>query len=62
MMILTILERQLRHSETLLSELHSPLATTAKRQVHDALMAVQTLQRIEERKHSVHVLGQRDAA
>lgn len=54
--VLTILERQLRHSEALLSELDSALAKEAELAVHLALTNVQVLVRLEERKH---VLGDR---
>lgn len=48
--VLTILERQLKHSEALLSELDSSLAKEAELAVHLALTNVRILVRLEERK------------
>ena len=56
--LLAALIRELNHAESQLSELDGPLAAIAKRHAHEARLCVETMVRLEERRH---VLGERAA-
>ena len=56
---LTLAERSIHIAESNLGELDGPLAAVAKRHLREAWRCVDTLKRLEDRKH---VLGQRGAA
>lgn len=55
--LITLLHRELTLAEAQLGELDGPLAVIAKRHVKEAWRCVDTLRRLEERKH---VLGNRE--
>jgi hypothetical protein len=59
MSLIGITLRMLKHTEGLLSELDSPIAQAALHDVHNARLNIETLARVVDREHSVHVTGER---